>query len=56
MKPMTYLTSEEVVLLINYVHEQVSELSKGDFEANKQEMANMHCLAAKLINLNTVHD
>ena len=53
---MTYLTSEEVVLLINYIYEQISELSKGDYEVNKQKMADMHCLAAKLINLNTVHD
>jgi len=48
---MSHLTSEEVVLLVNYVHEKLIELTNGDWEANKQDIADMHRLAAKIISM-----
>ena len=48
---MTYLTPDEVVFLVEHVHERINELSQGDWEVNKQDIADMHCLASKLINL-----
>jgi len=43
------LNNEELLFLLPFVEKEISELMKGDWDAVKGDVAEMHALAAKLI-------
>ena len=48
---MTLFTDEELDKLYEYVSAQLDDIMHGDWEAVKQEVADLHLLMAKLLKL-----
>ena len=48
---MNLFTDEELDQLYEYANEQLDDIMHGDWEAVKQEVADLHLLMAKLLKL-----